>query len=87
MMAVNTLSISIYPLKFEKDGRVSSVSGFLNAMAYIGTAFSTFAIGLIVKYRGWQDTIFTWLAMTIIAAAICFIAVKKIRDGEKKKNE
>lgn len=80
MMAVNTLSISVYPLKFEKDGRVSSVSGFLNAMAYIGTAISTFVIGLIVKYRGWQDTIYTWLAITVIASAICLLAVKKIRE-------
>lgn len=84
MMAVNTLTISVYPLKFEKDGRVSSVSGFLNAMAYIGTAISTFAVGLIVKYRGWLDTIFTWLAITVIAFVICLLAVKKIREGERK---
>ena len=77
MMAVNTLSISVYPLRFEKDGRVSSVSGFLNAMAYIGTAISTFVVGLLVKYRGWQDTIFTWLAIALIASVICLLAVKK----------
>lgn len=83
MMAVNTLSISIYPLRFEKDGRVSSVSGFLNAMAYIGTAISTFVVGLLVKYRGWQYTIFTWLFITVIASAICLLAAKKFRKGEK----
>ncbi|WP_312372772.1 MFS transporter [Lachnoclostridium sp.] len=85
MMAVNTLSISVYPLRFEKDGRVSSVSGFLNAMAYIGTAISTFAIGLIVKYRGWEVTIITWLVMTVIASAICFMAVKKLEVSKISK--
>lgn len=84
MMAINTLTISVYPLKFEKQQRVSSASGFLNAMAYIGSAFSTFAIGILVEYRGWHDTIMTWLAVAILASAICFLTIKKIQEDEKQ---
>lgn len=80
MMAVNTLMISIYPLKFEKLGRVSSVSGFLNAMAYTGSAISTFGIGLIAKYKGWQVTIFTWFAVTLSAMVFCFLTMKKWKE-------
>jgi OPA family glycerol-3-phosphate transporter-like MFS transporter len=76
MMAVNTLVINIYPLRFQRYGRVSGVSGFLNAMAYLGTAISTLTIGLMVQYKGWQATIYVWLAVTILAGLICLFFVR-----------
>ncbi len=77
MMAVNTLVVNIYPLRFRRYGRVSGVSGFLNAMAYLGTAISTFTIGLMVQYRGWQATIYVWLAVTVLAGLICLLFVRR----------
>lgn len=76
MMAINTLAVNIYPLRFQKYGRVSSISGFLNAMAYLGTAVSTYTIGLLVQKYDWHITILTWLAATILAAVICLTASK-----------
>ena len=81
MMAVNTLVVNIYPLRFLRQGRVSGVSGFLNAMAYLGTAISTFTIGLMVEYRGWQATIYVWLAVTVLAGLLCLLFVRKERNG------
>ena len=79
MMAVNTLLINLYPLRFEKEGRVSSVSGFLNAMAYVGTAVSTYGIGLLVQKKGWEITILSWLLITMAAFMACiFINVRHI---------
>lgn len=72
MMAVNTLFVNLLPLRFEKEGRVSTVSGFLNAMAYVGCAISTYGIGVVVQHAGWQVTIFGWLVMTATAMAVCF---------------
>lgn len=76
MMAINTLAVNIYPLRFQKYGRVSSISGFLNAMAYLGTAVSTYTIGLLVQKYDWHITILTWLAATILAEVICLTASK-----------
>lgn len=45
MMEVNTIFVNLLPLKYEKLGRVSTVSGFLNSVAYMGTAVSAFTIG------------------------------------------
>ena len=78
MMAINTLIIGVYPLKFEKMGRVSSVSGFLNAMAYLGTAISTLGIGILLQYRGWKDTIFSWLVLTILAMVSCLMFAARL---------
>lgn len=81
MMAVNTLVVNIYPLRFLRYGRVSGVSGFLNAMAYLGTAISTFTIGLMVEYRGWQTTIYVWLVVTVLAGLLCLLFIKMERKG------
>lgn len=77
MMAVNTVFVNLLPLRFEKTGRVSTVSGFLNAMAYLGTAVSTFVIGVMVERFGWNVTIDTWVALTAAALLLCVMKRKK----------
>lgn len=81
MMAVNTLFVNILPLRFEKEGRVSTVSGFLNAAAYGGTAVSTFTIGLIVQNGGWETAILSWTGVTAVGLVVCMLAGKR---GKKK---
>lgn len=71
MMAVNTLFVNLIPLQFEKTGKVSAVSGFMNSMAYLGTAVSTYTIGIFVEHLGWSATIFSWLVITTAAMGIC----------------
>lgn len=82
MMAVNTLFVNLYPLKFKAQGRVSAVSGFLNAMAYLGTAFSTFSIGILVQNEGWSVTLVSWIGVTFLAMAVCQIAAVRERKKE-----
>ena len=71
MMAVNTLFVNMLALRFENVGRVSTVSGFLNSMAYLGTAISTFTIGVMVEKLGWNLTIGSWVAVTAVALILC----------------
>lgn len=86
MMAVNTLFVNLLPLRFEKTGRVSTVSGFLNAMAYLGCAISTYVIGILVQYAGWSLTIFCWLMITVIAMLFCFgLRNYTFGDSQKKR--
>lgn len=73
MMAVNTIFVNLLPLRFERAGRVSTVSGFLNSMAYLGCAISTFTIGLMVQNNGWKNTILSWLCITFLALIICIL--------------
>lgn len=82
MMAVNTIFVNLLPLRFERAGRVSTVSGFLNSMAYLGCAISTFTIGLMVQNNGWKNTILSWLGITFLALIICILfRNKKIADN------
>ena len=76
-MAGNTLVVNLLPHHFVKMGRAATVSGFLNSMAYLGTAISTFTIGIMVESSGWNRTIFGWFIMTAAAMVICFLLYKK----------
>lgn len=80
MMAVNTLFVNMLPLRFEKLGRVSTVSGFLNSAAYLGTAVSTFTIGIMVEKMGWNVTIGSWVVFTA-GALVCCIVFRKREMG------
>lgn len=75
MMAVNTLYVNLIPLHFEKDGKVATISGFLNSIAYLGSAVSTFSIGVLVENFGWNVTICVWIAVTVIA--LCCVVWKR----------
>lgn len=82
MMAVNTVFVNLLPLEYEKTGRVSTVSGFLNSVAYLGTAISTFSIGVMVDRLGWNATILSWVLVTAAALLVC--AVASIRPSRKQ---
>lgn len=77
MMAVNTLFVNMLPLRFERLGRVSTVSGFLNSAAYLGTAVSTFTIGIMVERMGWDVTIGSWVLLTGGALVVCILFRKR----------
>lgn len=73
MLAINTMMVNLVPLHFSKIGRSSTVSGFLNCSAYLGSAISTFTIGLLVERKGWSVTILSWAVLTGIALLVCFL--------------
>lgn len=78
MLAINTLLINLVPLHYGKIGRSSTVSGFLNCTAYIGSAISTFTIGLMVERNGWSFTILSWVVITAAAFVLCVLS-RKVR--------
>lgn len=80
MMAVNTMLIAVYPSRFGTIGKASSVSGVLNSSVYIGGAISTYGIGALSVSIGWSKTIFLWAAGAMLAAALCFILLKKNKE-------
>lgn len=87
MMGVNTIFVNSFPLRYEAIGKVSTVSGFMNGMAYVGTAVSTFTIGVLVEQKGWNVTIGSWIVMTFLALVVCVLGKKEIlaTDGISQK--
>jgi OPA family glycerol-3-phosphate transporter-like MFS transporter len=77
MMAVNTIFINLVPLNFEAEGKVSTVSGFLNAAAYLGSAISTFVVGVLIEHFGWDVAILGWIIVTA-AAFVCVLIGRNV---------
>jgi len=73
MMAVNVLFVNLIPMHFEKDNKVSTVSGLLNALAYFGSAFASLSIGFISERWGWDTTVFTWITGTLVGLGVCLL--------------
>lgn len=84
MMSVNTMLISLLPTSFAKINRVSSVSGILNSFVYIGSAISTYGIGITSEYIGWENTILIWILLAIISCVICLSILKKWNNYKSK---
>lgn len=77
MHGVNLFLISHAPKRFERLGKISFVSGVLNAATYIGSALSTYIFAKISENLGWQPTFLCWFILIIISFSACLLAVKK----------
>lgn len=74
MHGVNLMLISILPRYFSRQGRVSTVSGLLNACTYGGSAISTYGIALIAENLGWNSAIVTWTILALAGTGLCLIS-------------
>lgn len=71
MMAVNTLLINLVPLHFRREGRVASLSGLLNAIAYFGSAAASSLVGFTVRTGGWNTAVCSWTGAALAAFIYC----------------
>ncbi len=74
MHAINTMIISLLPMYFTRMRRVSTVSGMLNAVVYLGSALSAYGIGALSDYGGWGATQVAWCLMCVAGALLCWWA-------------
>ena len=68
--------IALVPKKFDRYGKVSTVSGLINAVVYIGSAASVWGIALIAENFGWSVTILVWGALCIIGGVVCAMTAR-----------
>ena len=73
MHGVNLMLVAMVPPYFQSTGKVSTVSGILNASTYIGSAVSTYGIAVLSENFGWNFTIVIWLMIAICGTCVCLI--------------
>lgn len=76
MHGVNLMLVCMVPAYFRSTGKVSTMSGVLNAATYIGSAVSTYGIAVLSDALGWNATILIWLAIAACGTALCLLAIK-----------
>ncbi len=80
MFAVNVMLITMIPLKFAKQGIVSTAAGILNSVAYIGCALMNRIAGGILQSGTWNTVIVFWIALSVGAIIFCLIPQKRINN-------
>lgn len=73
MHGVNLMLITVVPKRFVKYGKVSTVSGVLNACTYVGSSISTYGFAFLAENKGWGFTIGMWAIISAAGMAICLI--------------
>lgn len=74
MHGINLMLITVVPKRFVKTGKVSTVSGILNACTYVGAsiAIPLFAI-LEESFDGWTAAFVAWMVISLLGVAVCGI--------------
>ncbi len=79
MHGVNWILICILPSHFKRFGKISTVSGVLNACTYIGSALFTYGIAIMCDSFGWNITIAVWAVIAAFGGFCCFTFAKKYK--------
>lgn len=76
MFAINVMLITMVPLWFNRSGRVSTIGGFLNAMAYMGCGGLNIVAGKILDSgTDWNRLFIMWLILALCATAVSLFCV------------
>ena len=77
MHGVNLMLISRLPVHFRKYGKVSTISGVLNACTYVGSALSTYGFAHLSEAFGWYFIIISWAVIAGLGTAICAFCIRR----------
>lgn len=80
MQGVSSILMSFIPLGFESYGKVSTVTGYLNASAYLASSVGSYAVGIISTVYGWNPTIFFWVLVGGIGFMASAIVISRWRN-------
>lgn len=77
MHGINLMLISRVPRAYKKYGKVSTVSGALNASSYLGSALSTYGFARFSELYGWYFILLSWAVISALGAVVCAVSIKR----------
>lgn len=77
MHGINLMLISRLPVAFKRYGKVSTISGILNACTYVGSALSTYGFARFSELYGWYFIIVTWAVVAALGAIVCGCCIRR----------
>ena len=64
----NMILVGTLPMYFSKAGKVSTITGTMDAVCYLTTAVVSSITGVLVDNTGWTLVMTGWLVLTVLAA-------------------
>ena len=80
MHGVNTLYVSLFPLRYGHLGITSSLTGLLNACTYLGTSISNYGIGAVAQFSTWNTVAILWSVFALLGVVLTLYC----KNGEGK---
>ncbi len=77
MHTYNYMIITLLPIRFAPYGRTATVTGIMNASAYVGCAAASYGFGVISDKIGWTGTAAVWVGLCVAALILTAIAAPK----------
>jgi len=77
MLSVNTMLVTLVPVRLQHTGHVSMLSGMLNSATYIGSTVSGYGVGAALEYCGWPVVLIGWSGGAAVAALLCLYAARR----------
>ncbi|MBQ2725309.1 MAG: MFS transporter [Clostridia bacterium] len=77
MHGVNLMLISRLPVHFKRYGKVSTISGILNACTYVGSALSTYGFAHLSEAFGWYFIIISWAVIALLGTSVCAVCIRR----------
>ena len=74
---INPLLTSFLPMDYHSLGRVGMAAGLIDALIYVGSAFSGTFAGMIHDYYGWSAVFASWTIFSVVGVAMVLLALKK----------
>lgn len=76
MASACNIVFSVYCLRFRETGRVSAITGCLDAISYLFAALASPLFSAIVSGTNWNTTVFIWAILTAIGMFAAMAAYK-----------
>lgn len=76
LLAVNTMIVTLIPVRLKQLGRTSSLTGILNSATYIGSTLSVYGGGLLIETAGWHNTLLAWCLISGFGVFVSFFAIR-----------
>lgn len=74
MHGINLMLITVVPKRFVKTGKVSTVSGILNACTYVGASIAIPVFAVLEEiFDGWTAAFVAWLVISLLGMTVCLV--------------
>lgn len=73
----SAFSQSFVAVRFEKQGRIGTVSGILNATASIGNILASYVFARMAETMPWVGVTLTWLVTIVVCGLLCLLVMRR----------
>lgn len=74
LYGLNPLLTSLFPMEYDKMGRVALVAGFIDCFIYLGSALAGALTGALTESIGWNRVFALWAAAQLLGALLAVVS-------------